>query len=53
MLPVLLNGTSPGKTEPLAWTREVNPGRVFDTSLGNIETFEDEQFRRMLANAIF
>lgn len=50
---VLLNGTNPGNTEPLAWTREVHQGRVFYTSLGNLETFEDEQFRRMLANAIF
>ena len=50
---VLLTGSNPGHTEPLAWTREVNKGRVFYTSLGNVETFEDEQFRRMLANAIF
>ncbi len=50
---VLLNGTNPGHSEPLAWTREVNQGRVFYTSLGNVETFQDEQFRRMLANAIF
>ena len=50
---VLLTGSNPGKTEPLAWTREVNQGRVFYTSLGNVETFEDENFRRMLAQAIF
>jgi type 1 glutamine amidotransferase len=50
---VLLTGSNPGTTEPLAWTREVNQGRVFYTSLGNVETFEDENFRRMLAQAIF
>lgn len=50
---VLLTGSNPGQKEPLAWTREVNKGRVFYTSLGNVETFNDEQFRRMLANALF
>lgn len=49
---LLLTGSNPGRTEPLAWVREVNGGRVFYTSLGNVETFEDKQFRRMLANAI-
>jgi hypothetical protein len=50
---ILLSGRNPGVAEPLAWTREVNKGRLFYTSLGNVETFEDEQFRRMLANTIF
>lgn len=50
---LLLTGSNPGRVEPLAWTREVNGGRVFYTSLGNVETFEDEQFRKMLAQAIF
>ena len=50
---ILLSGSNPGVTEPLAWTREVNKGRLFYTSLGNVETFEDVQFRQMLANAIF
>lgn len=50
---VILTGSSPGRSEPLAWTREVNQGRIFYTSLGNVESFEDEQFRRLLANALF
>ena len=51
---VLLTGTIEGQpTEPIAWTREVNGGRVFYTSLGAEETFRDPAFRRMLANAIF
>jgi type 1 glutamine amidotransferase len=51
---VLLTGTIEGQpTEPIAWTREVNGGRVFYTSLGSQETFREPAFRRMLANAIF
>lgn len=51
---ILLNGTIEGQaTEPLAWTREVNGGRVFYTSLGAEETVADPNFRRMLANALF
>jgi type 1 glutamine amidotransferase len=50
---VLLTGTIDGQpTEPIAWTREVNGGRVFYTSLGAQETFRDPAFRRMLAQAI-
>ena len=51
---VLLRGTIEGQpTEALAWTREVNGGRVFYTSLGAQETFTKSDFRRLLANAIF
>ena len=50
---LLLTGSNPGKTEPLAWTREYKDKRVFYTSMGNVETFEDENFRRMLAQAMF
>lgn len=50
---VLLTGSNPGRVEPLAWTREVKGGRVFYTSLGDAKTFDDPQFRRMLAQAIF
>ena len=45
----LLDGT----TEPLTWTRMNKGGRVFYTSLGHPADFEEESFRRMLANAIF
>ena len=50
---VLLRGTSPEGTEPVAWTREHHGGRVFYTSLGHPEDFEHEWFRRMLAEALF
>lgn len=49
---VLLTGSNPGHVEPLAWTREVKGGRLFYTSLGDAKTFDDPQFRRMLAQAI-
>jgi type 1 glutamine amidotransferase len=40
-------------THPLAWTRLRNGGRVFYTSLGAPEDFANENFRRMLTNAVF
>jgi putative membrane-bound dehydrogenase-like protein len=49
----LLMGTAAGKTEPLAWTRLHQGGRVFYTSLGDQADFRNENFRRMLANALF
>ncbi|RUL88937.1 ThuA domain-containing protein [Tautonia sociabilis] len=50
---VLLEGTSPEGTEPLAWTRELDGARVFYTSLGHQADFEQEAFRRLLADALF
>ena len=50
---VLLRGKIPEHTEPVAWTREVNKGRVFYTSLGHPKDFEDEHFLRMLTNALW
>jgi putative membrane-bound dehydrogenase-like protein len=50
---VLLTGSIPGNSEPLAWTRVVNGGRVFYTSLGHLKDFEDDNFRRLLVNALF
>jgi type 1 glutamine amidotransferase len=50
---VLATGTSSGHTEPLIWTRQYKGGRIFYTSLGNHETFAEEGFRRMIANALF
>ena len=50
---LLMTGSITGHSEPLAWTRTVNGGRVFYTSMGNVETFADENFRRMIANALF
>lgn len=50
---LLLTGTIPDHTEPLAWTREKNGGRVFYTSLGGPDDFENKYFRTLLTNAIF
>ena len=50
---VLLTGTIPGHTEPVAWTRPYRRGRVFCTSLGELADFRQESFRRLLANAVY
>jgi putative membrane-bound dehydrogenase-like protein len=50
---VMLTGTIPGHTEPIAWTRLHKGGRVFYTSLGHPRDFENASFRRMLVNALF
>jgi type 1 glutamine amidotransferase len=50
---LLATGVIPGHTEPLAWTRVHNGGRVFYTSLGGPDDFKNEPFRRLLVNAIF
>jgi type 1 glutamine amidotransferase len=49
----LLIGSIPEHTEPLAWTRELRGGRVFYTSLGGPEDFENDAFRQMLVNALY
>jgi type 1 glutamine amidotransferase len=50
---VLLTGSIPGHTEPIAWTRMHNGGRVFYTSLGHPEDFKNDNFKRLLVNALF
>lgn len=50
---VLLTGSIPGNSEPIAWTRLHNGGQVFYTSLGHQRDFQNESFRRMLAYALF
>jgi type 1 glutamine amidotransferase len=50
---VLLVGTSAESSEPVAWTRNYKGGRIFYTSLGHPRDFEQESFRRLLANALF
>ena len=50
---VLLNGTTGDHCEPVAWTRINHGGRVFYTSLGHPEDFKNENFRRLLVNALF
>lgn len=50
---VLLEGSIPGHTEPIAWTRTYKGGRVFYTSLGHPSDFKDENFVRLLINGIY
>ena len=50
----LLIGTIPDKEpEPVAWTNRYRKSRVFYTSLGHVDDFENPQFRRLLINAVF
>jgi putative membrane-bound dehydrogenase-like protein len=50
---VLLTGSIPGHTEPIAWTRSYKGGRIFYTSLGHPRDFANESFRRLLVNALY
>jgi type 1 glutamine amidotransferase len=50
---LLLTGTIPEHTEPVAWTRKNHDGRVFYSSLGGPEDFKKKVFQTMLVNAIF
>jgi putative membrane-bound dehydrogenase-like protein len=50
---VLLTGTIPGHTEPIAWTHLHAAGRVFYTSLGHPDDFKEKNFQRLLVNALF
>lgn len=50
---VLLSGSIPKHTEPIAWTRTFKGGRIFYTSLGHQKDFQDENFRRLLVNALY
>jgi type 1 glutamine amidotransferase len=50
---LLLAGVAAGKQEPVAWVRERPGGRVFYTSLGVPEDFRNEDFLRLMANAVF
>lgn len=40
-------------SQPATWTRQHKGGRVFYTSLGGVEDFANENFRRLLVNALF
>jgi nicotinamidase-related amidase len=48
----LLTGRCENGVEPVAWTRNDRGGRVFYTSLGNVEDFQAPQFRAMLLGAL-
>lgn len=50
---VLMMGESPEATEPITWTRSYKGGRVFYTSLGHAQDFQEASFKRLLVNALF
>jgi putative heme-binding domain-containing protein len=49
---ILLVGSIPKQSEPLAWVREKDGHRVFYTSLGHPDDFKDENFVRLLVNGL-
>lgn len=49
---LLMTGAIPGHEEPVAWARTHRGGRIFYTSLGHSDDFADENFRRLIVNAI-
>lgn len=49
---VLLKGKAGEWIEPVAWTRNYGKSRVFYTSLGHPDDFEQLQFRQLLDNAL-
>ncbi len=49
---ILLYGSIPGEREPIAWTRTHKGGRVFYTSLGHQKDFADDNFLRLIVNAL-
>ena len=50
----LLVGKLPAKnvTEPVAWINTPGDQKIFYTSLGNVDDFENPAFRRLLLNAV-
>ncbi|MBA4064192.1 MAG: hypothetical protein C0501_10850 [Isosphaera sp.] len=49
---VLLTGSIPKQSEPVAWVREKDGRRVFYTSLGHPDDFADPNFVRLLVNGL-
>ena len=49
---LLLTGATSDSTEPVAWTRAHNGGRVFYTSLGHQQDFREPDFLTLLTNGI-
>lgn len=50
---LLLTGSIPDHTEPLAWTRTYKGGRIFYTSLGHQKDFDDPNFVTLVTNALY
>lgn len=50
---ILLTGSIPEQSEPIAWTRTYKGARVFYTSLGHQKDFDEPSFNQMVVNALF
>lgn len=50
---ILMMSETPQASQPAAWVRTHRGGRVFYTSLGTSEDFENGAFLRLLANALY
>jgi type 1 glutamine amidotransferase len=50
---LLMDSSTPQSSQPSAWTRVYQGGRIFYTALGAPEDFENPFFRRLLTNALF
>jgi type 1 glutamine amidotransferase len=53
-VPLLIGAIAGQPAEPVAWTHRYGPkqGRVFYTSLGHPDDFQNPEFRRFLVNAV-
>lgn len=49
---LLMKAITPQHVEPVTWIRFHNGGRIFYTSMGHQEDFEDANFVRLLSNAV-
>ena len=49
---LLMSASTDEQDEPVTWTRVHRGGRVFYTSIGHQEDFHDDNFLRLLANAV-
>ena len=49
---VLLRGSIPKESEPVAWVREKDGRRVFYTSLGTPDDFQDPNFIKLVVNGL-
>jgi type 1 glutamine amidotransferase len=50
---ILMMSETPQASQPSAWVRVHRGGRVFYTSLGSTQDFENDTFLRLLANALY
>ena len=49
---LLMSASTDEHDEPVTWTRVHSGGRVFYTSIGHQEDFQESNFLRLLANAV-